>query len=77
MLERRKKVDGIPEALRSAKETARILGVSLATVSRLVQRQELGCYRIAERRLFSDQQISDYLKRTESRPLAPEAKSGG
>jgi len=66
-MERRKKVSGIPEALRSAKETAKILGVSLATVSRLVQRKELGCYRIGDRRLFSDAQIRGFLERTESK----------
>ncbi len=51
----------------SMKEAAGILGVSIATVSRLAKLQRIGFYNIKTKYVFSENHLSDYLRKNESR----------
>lgn len=53
------------QSLMSAKEAARQLGVSRATVSRLLAAKKLGYFRIGIRTLFSQQHLDDFLTSVE------------
>lgn len=54
------------ERLFTKPETATRLGVSLATLNRIIQKGKIGKYRIgAGRVLFGDHHITDYLKASE------------
>jgi excisionase family DNA binding protein len=53
------------DKLLSARDTAAQLGISRATLSRLVTRGKIGHYRIGDRILFSEKHISNYLASVE------------
>ncbi len=54
------------ERLFSKPETATRLGVSLATLNRIIRKGEIGKYRVgAGRVLFGEHHIADYLKASE------------
>lgn len=54
----------------SARETAEYLGISRATLSRLVSRGSIGHYRVGDRPFFSPAHIAAYLASVE-RPARP------
>ena len=54
--------------LYSAQELAETLGVSRATVSRLIKSNKIGVYRICGRTLFDEEMIRTYLKKTQIQP---------
>lgn len=51
--------------LLSAKETAFRLGISRATLSRLVANKKIGYYQIRNRTLFDQKHISEFLTNSE------------
>jgi excisionase family DNA binding protein len=59
--------------LRSAYHTATRLGVSKPTLCRLMQRGEIGFYRVGTRVLFSDEHIKEFLNRVEHKPRNAQA----
>lgn len=54
--------------LKSAHQTAARLGVSKPTLCRLMQRREIGFYRVGTRVLFSEEHIREFLDRVERKP---------
>lgn len=63
-------VEGLGKGLLSAKETARRLGISLPTLSRLTTSGKIGSYKIGVRRLYSERHITDFLNSVESKTAA-------
>lgn len=59
----------------SAEETAKRLGISRATLSRLVRDSRIGHYRIGKRTMFSEEVLKDFAKATFQPPVANNRKS--
>ncbi len=57
------------EALKSANQTARLLGVSTPTLCRLMQRKKIGFYRVGKRVLFAERHVTEFLAACESKPV--------
>lgn len=62
------------ENLISAKEAVARLGISKPTLCRIMQRGEIGYYRVGTRVLFSDRHITDFLAACEHRPRETASK---
>ena len=65
----------VRERLLSAKEAVAKLGISKPTLCRIMQRGEIGFYRVGMRVLFSEEHISTFLEACEQKPLT--SKAGG
>jgi excisionase family DNA binding protein len=52
------------EKMISAEETAKRLGISRATLSRLVQDNRIGHYRIGQRTLFTEEILKNFIEGT-------------
>jgi excisionase family DNA binding protein len=57
------------EKMISAEETAKILSISRATLSRLVQDNRIGHYRIGKRIMFTEEILKDFAKATFHPPV--------
>lgn len=58
----------VQEKLLSAKETVVRLGISKPTLCRLMQKGQIGYYRVGTRVLFSDKHITAFLQACERKP---------
>jgi excisionase family DNA binding protein len=65
----------VQERLLSAKEAVAKLGISKPTLCRIMQRGEIGFYRVGTRVLFSEEHKTTFLKACEHKPLS--SKEGG
>lgn len=54
----------------SMKQAAEILGVSIATVSRLASLRRIGFYNVKSKYVFSENHLADYLRKNESKAKA-------
>jgi excisionase family DNA binding protein len=61
------------EGLLDRKQTARLLGISNATLSRLMAAGEISFYKVGWRTLFDEAQIKEYLARV-CRPASPSSQ---
>ena len=68
-------MSGVQERLLSAKEAVAKLGISKPTLCRIMQRGEIGFYRVGARVLFSEEHITTFLEACEHKPLI--SKAGG
>lgn len=57
------------EELKSANQTARLLGVSTPTLCRLMQSKKIGFYRVGKRVLFAERHVAEFLEACESKPV--------
>ena len=56
------------QKLLSAKDVAKILGISVKTVNKLVREEKLGCVQVTEKeRRFTEEQIRDYIESRSSK----------
>lgn len=68
----------VQQKLYSAKEAVALLGISRPTLSRLLRRNAIGCFRIGTRTLFSSEHIRAFLDNVEQLPKdARRAKAAG
>lgn len=57
------------EKLLSIKEASKFLGISTVTLHRILKREEIGCFRVGHRVLFSkEKHLSAFLQKCESQP---------
>lgn len=59
--------------LLSAKQAVNRLGISKPTLCRLMQRGEIGFYRVGARVLLSEEHIKEFLNRVEQKPRNAQA----
>jgi excisionase family DNA binding protein len=52
----------------SMKETAAVLGIHRSTVSRLLDRGDLGFYQVGDRRICGEHHVAEYLALNERHP---------
>ncbi len=50
------------DSLLDVKETAKKLRISCSFLYQIVEQKRISCYQIGRRRLFSEQQIQDFLR---------------
>lgn len=59
----------------SAEETAKRLGISRATLSRLVRENRIGHYRIGQRTMFTEEILKDFVESTFQPPVGGQRKA--
>jgi excisionase family DNA binding protein len=59
----------------SAEETAKRLGISRATLSRLVRENRIGHYRIGQRTMFTEEILKDFVESTFQPPVGDQTKA--
>lgn len=68
----------IEEKLLSVKEASKFLGISSVTLHRILKREEIGCFRVGNRILFSkENHLFPFLQKREIQPKTVNAFAPG